>query len=161
VRREDERQPRTEEPGVELGRREPLHVKDIAVCAGHAREGERVLERLDRQAELRSVETRRAAVRRLVKLVADRRWPFAEPKRRCEQPDVGTGGRERFGERVVVGRGVRGRVGEDDEHRLVEYAARCRCSFAAGTSSMATRYRLDGGASSARCSTWCPRTAPM
>jgi hypothetical protein len=53
---QDERRALTEQPGLELRRREPLHVHDVGTSRGQTSETERVLERLDREPQARALE---------------------------------------------------------------------------------------------------------
>ena len=56
VRGQDERRALTEQPGVELRHREPLHVDDVGASGGKASETERMLEHLHRKPQRRALE---------------------------------------------------------------------------------------------------------
>jgi hypothetical protein len=90
------------------------HVRTESRKTQHA---ERVLERLERQAERRPPEEPRGAgVEQLPPPVAGRRRPLAEAEPRRDELDLGAGVGERGGELVVVERRERGRIGEHHAH---------------------------------------------
>ncbi len=117
VRSEDRGAARTEEPAVELRRAEPLDVDHVGLRGGKARHSQWVLERLDGDARPVAAHARRERVEPLGGGVSHRWGDGAEPEARCDELDVGARPRERGGEPAVVGRRVRGRVGDDDAHR--------------------------------------------
>ena len=107
-----------EQQHVGLRRRQPLHVDDVGRRRGEPREPERVLERLQRQAQPRAPEeARRERVEELAAPVAVRLRCVAEAEARRDELDLGAGPGERGRELVVVRRRERGRIGEDDAHR--------------------------------------------
>ena len=94
-----------EKSGIELGRREPLHVDDVGRNAGEPHETERVLERLQRQPQSRALEEpRRQRVEELSAPVPVGLGDGAEAKARGDEVDVGSRAGERRRELVVVRR---------------------------------------------------------
>ena len=117
MRGEDDGRARAEEPAVGLRGAEPLHMHDVRLQRGEPSHPERMLERLHREPQR---ETSPCATR------AGRTTPApripsggatgAEPEARCHELDIRARPCERSGQRAVVGRRVRGRIGEDDAH---------------------------------------------
>src|SRR4051812_5272833 len=101
-----------------------------------------MLERLQRQPQRRASEEPRARrVEELRAPVAVRGRRASEAEARRGERHVEAGARERGGELVVVLRCERRGIGDDDAH-VVKLPA---CSYAAGTSSTATRSRRGRG----------------
>jgi len=145
VRGEDRRQVRAKEERVELGCGQPLDVEDVRVEAAQGSEPERVLRGLERQAQRRSPEhARRERVEELPAPVAVRFRRGAEPEAGRDELDVRTRPRQRRRELVVVRRREGRRIGEQDAHGFVRYAA-WPCSCERGTSSTGTPIRLSAG----------------
>ena len=114
------------ERNVELGRRQPLDVQDVAGDACQPRKADRVLGRLQRQAQPGAAkEPRRGGVEDLAAEVSSLRGSRSEPELRGDELDLralpGQPGREL----VVVLRRERGWVGEDDAHGARTVVASC------------------------------------
>ena len=113
---EDGRTSWPEQPAVELGHSEPLHVDHVGLREREARHPERVLQRFDGQASAASAHARREWIEPLARRVAEGRRDLAETEARRHELDVDIRAGERRGERAVVRRRVGGRVGDDDTH---------------------------------------------
>ena len=115
---EDERRPVAQQPRVGLRQRKPLDVDDVGRGRRKARQPERMLQHLQRQAQPRAAEEpRRERIEELAAPVAVRLGDGAEAEARRDELDVGAGAGERGGERVVVRRREGGGIGDDDTHR--------------------------------------------
>jgi len=117
VGREDERGSCSHEPGVRVRSANPLQMCHVARGKTEPCQRDRVLECLDCQSRGRPRDPRGDAVQAVVDRVAGGLWHGAVPEPRGEQAHIRTVTGERPGERVVVGRGVRGRIGKKDAHR--------------------------------------------
>jgi endonuclease/exonuclease/phosphatase family metal-dependent hydrolase len=122
VSREDGGQVRSEEEGIELGRRQPLDVEDVRAETAERGEAERVLSDLERQAQRRSAEdTRRERIEELPARISVRLRHGAEAKAGRDELDVGAGPRERRCKLMVVRRREGRRIGKQDAHGFVRY----------------------------------------
>ncbi len=113
---EDGRAARPEQPAIELRRTCPLHVDHVGAREREARHADRMLERLDSQPHARRAHARGERIEPLAGLVALRRRDGSEPEARRHELDVHSGACERGRQRTIVGRRVRGRIGDDDAH---------------------------------------------
>ena len=157
MRGEDRRRPGSAGARRPAAARATARAATSVRAAASEREDAGVLEHLQRQACARALEEpRRERVEAAAHAVAVGLGHVAEAEVRGQQLDVGAGARERCRELMVVPRGERRRIGEQDAHRSSVVA----CSSAAGTSFTATRSRRSAARFSTRCCDSRPSTTP-